>query len=232
MSVMIQDRQQVDTRARPVPKVAPHDIVVVGGGGHVGLPLSLKLAEAGLRVAIFDISERTVASIREGQMPFQETGAEELLGRMLPTGRLAASTDPEILRGVPIVVVVIGTPIDEFFNPSMAIFDKAVDQLAPYLTDGALVVLRSTVYPGTAAHVRRALVERGRKVDVVFCPERIAEGKALEELGGLPQIVGADDDACARPRRRAVPPARRLHRPRDEPRRRSSRSCSRTPGAT
>ena len=115
---------------------------------------------------------------------------------MLPTGRLAASTDPEILRGVPIVVVVIGTPIDEFFNPSMAIFDKAVDQLAPYLADGALVVLRSTVYPGTAAHVRRALLDRGCKVDVVFCPERIAEGKALEELGGLPQIVGADDDVA------------------------------------
>jgi len=196
MSVMIQDRQQIHARVHAVPKVAPYDIVVVGGGGHVGLPLSLKLTEAGLRVAIFDISERTVASIREGRMPFQETGAEELLGRMLPTGRLAASTDPDILRGVPIVVVVIGTPIDEFFNPSMAIFDQAVDQLAPYLADGALVVLRSTVYPGTAAHVRRALVARGRKVDVVFCPERIAEGKALEELGGLPQIVGADDDAA------------------------------------
>jgi UDP-N-acetyl-D-mannosaminuronic acid dehydrogenase len=196
MSVMIQDEQHIDTRVRPVPTVAPYDIVVVGGGGHVGLPLSLKLAEVGLRVAIFDISERTVASIREGRMPFQETGAEELLRRLLPTGRLTASTDPNILCGVPIVVVVIGTPIDEFFNPSMAIFDHAVDQLAPYLADGALVVLRSTVYPGTAAHVRRALVERGCTVDVVFCPERIAEGKALVELGGLPQIVGADDDVA------------------------------------
>ncbi len=117
MSVMIQDRQQTGARVRPAAKVAPHDIVVVGGGGHVGLPLSLKLAEVGLRVAIFDISERTVASIREGRMPFQETGAEELLGQMLPTGRLAASTDPEILRGVPIVVVVIGTPIDRVLQP-------------------------------------------------------------------------------------------------------------------
>lgn len=160
----------------------------------MGLPLSLKLAESGLRVAVFDISERTVASIRDGRMPFQETGAEELLQRMLPTGRLTASTDPHVLRGVPIVVVVIGTPIDEFFNPSMTIFDRAVDQLAPHLADGALVILRSTVYPGTAAHVRRALAARGRRVDLAFCPERIAEGKALAELGGLPQIIGADDD--------------------------------------
>ncbi len=194
MSVMIKDERKQSRPVHPEPAVAPYDVVVVGGGGHVGLPLSLKLAESGLRVAIFDIAERTVTSILDGRMPFQETGAEDLLRRMLPTGRLSASTDPNVLRGVPIVVVVIGTPIDEFFNPSMAIFDQAVDQLAPYLTDGALVVLRSTVYPGTAAHVRRALAARGRRVDIVFCPERIAEGKALEELGGLPQIVGADDD--------------------------------------
>lgn len=181
-------------RRAPTSPVAPHDVVVVGGGGHVGLPLSLKLAESGLRVGIYDISERTVASIREGRMPFRETGADELLAQMLPTGRLTPSTDPGILRGTPIVVVVIGTPIDEFLNPSMAVFDKAVDQLAPHLADGTLVVLRSTVYPGTAAHVRRALDAHGRRVDLVFCPERIAEGKALEELGGLPQIVGADDD--------------------------------------
>jgi UDP-N-acetyl-D-mannosaminuronic acid dehydrogenase len=184
------------TGRAPASLVAPQDVVVVGGGGHVGLPLSLKLAEAGLRVGILDISERTVASIRDGHMPFRETGADELLQQVLPTGRLVASTEPTILRGVPIVIVVIGTPIDEFFNPSMAVFDKAVDQLAPHIADGALVVLRSTVYPGTAAHVRRELAARGRRVDVVFCPERIAEGKALEELGGLPQIVGAEDDAA------------------------------------
>jgi len=188
-------RRGLDGRSSPRP-TAPHDVVVVGGGGHVGLPLSLKLVESGLRVGIYDISERVVASIREGRMPFRETGADELLERMLPTGRLAASTDPGMLRGAPIVVVVIGTPIDEFLNPSMAIFDRAVDQLAPHLADGALVVLRSTVYPGTAAHVRRALADHGRRVDLVFCPERIAEGRALEELGGLPQIVGADDDVA------------------------------------
>ncbi len=195
MTLETADRRTARRGRAVATSTAPYDVAVVGGGGHVGLPLSLMLAEAGMRVAIFDVAERTVASIKAGQMPFQEAGADELLKRLLPTGRLAVSSDPRVLRGAPVVVVVIGTPIDEFLNPSMAIFDKAVDQLEPHLTDGALVVLRSTVYPGTTTHVRRALDQRGRRLDVVFCPERIAEGRALEELGGLPQIIGADDDA-------------------------------------
>ena len=175
------------------PSVRP-DVVIVGGGGHVGLPLSLKLAESGLRVGIFDTSPTTVERICRGEMPFLEAGAETLLREVLPTGRLTVSTEPGLLCDVEHVVVVIGTPIDEFLNPSMAIFERAVDQLAPYLAEGALVVLRSTVYPGTTEYVAQALRDRGRTVDVAFAPERIAEGHALEELGSLPQIIGADDE--------------------------------------
>ena len=169
------------------------DVVVVGGGGHVGLPLSLLLAKAGLKIGIYDTSPETVDRICRGEMPFLENGAEGLLRELLPTGRLHATTNPGLLEGVEHVVVVIGTPIDEFLNPSMAIFERAVDQLAPYLADNALVVLRSTVFPGTTEYVEQALKDRGCTVDVAFAPERIAEGHALEELGSLPQIIGADD---------------------------------------
>jgi len=174
------------------PASEQHDVVVVGGGGHVGLPLSLILARAGLRVGIFDTSETTVERICRGEMPFLENGADALLTEVLATGRLSVSTRVETLCDVQNVIVVIGTPIDEFLNPSMAIFDRAVDGLAPYLADGALVVLRSTVYPGTTAYVAQALADHGRTVDVAFAPERIAEGHALEELGSLPQIIGSD----------------------------------------
>jgi UDP-N-acetyl-D-mannosaminuronic acid dehydrogenase len=95
------------------------------------------------------------------------------------------------------VLVVIGTPVDEFLGPSMTIFERTVDEIAPHLRDGALFVLRSTVYPGTTEYVARRLRARGRACDVAFCPERIAEGQALEELRTLPQIVGADDDRSA-----------------------------------
>jgi UDP-N-acetyl-D-mannosaminuronic acid dehydrogenase len=173
------------------------DVVVLGGGGHVGLPLSLAFADAGLRVGIYDTNQATLDRIAAGEMPFLETGADELLRRLLPTGRLEFGTDGAMISRTDQLVVVIGTPVDEFLGPSMTIFEKAVMQIAPHIRDGALVVLRSTVYPGTTAYVRQHLGHAGCTVDVAFCPERIAEGHALEELHTLPQIIGADDDVAA-----------------------------------
>jgi UDP-N-acetyl-D-mannosaminuronic acid dehydrogenase len=172
------------------------DVVVLGGAGHVGLPLSLALAEAGLRVGVFDINEAALEAIGGGAMPFLENGADELLGRVLESGRLELSASAAVIGRADTVVLVIGTPVDEFLGPSMRVFERAVDQIAPHVADGALVVLRSTVYPGTTEFVTHALHERGLRVDVAFCPERIAEGHALEELHSLPQIIGADDAAA------------------------------------
>jgi UDP-N-acetyl-D-mannosaminuronic acid dehydrogenase len=169
------------------------DVVVFGGGGHVGLPLSLALAGSGLRIGIYDTNAATLDRIAAGRMPFRETGADELLAKVLATDRLELSADGAMVGRAGVVVVVIGTPVDEFLGPSMTIFERAVDQMAGHLRDGALVILRSTVYPGTTEYVSEALAGRGRRVDVAFCPERIAEGHALEEFRTLPQIVGADD---------------------------------------
>jgi UDP-N-acetyl-D-mannosaminuronic acid dehydrogenase len=173
------------------------DVVVLGGGGHVGLPLSLAFAKAGLRVGVYDTNQATLDRIAIGQMPFLETGAEDLLRELVPTGRLELSSDASMIERTDQLIVVIGTPVDEFLGPSMTIFEKAVDQIAPHLRDGALVVLRSTVYPGTTGYVVQNLAAAGCTVDVAFCPERIAEGHALEELHSLPQIIGADDDVAA-----------------------------------
>ena len=172
------------------------DLVVVGGCGHVGLPLALAFADAGCRVGIYDIDTAKIDLVRSGRMPFMETGAPELLARVLPTGRLELSPDPALVARADAVVLVIGTPIDEFMNPSTRIFERAVDELAPQLRDGALVVLRSTVYPGTTEYVRLRLEEIGVRVDVAFCPERVAEGHALEEIRSLPQIIGAGSDVA------------------------------------
>ncbi|HYK94634.1 MAG TPA: nucleotide sugar dehydrogenase [Candidatus Dormibacteraeota bacterium] len=173
------------------------DLVVLGGGGHVGLPLSLAFAETGWRVGIYDINKSTIERIAGGSMPFRESGADKLLPEVLATGRLTFDSDPRMLQRTDRVVVVVGTPVDEFHGPSMTIFERTVSEIAPHLREGALVVLRSTVYPGTTVYVGQQLAERGCTVDVAFCPERIAEGYALEELHTLPQIVGADDDRAA-----------------------------------
>jgi UDP-N-acetyl-D-mannosaminuronic acid dehydrogenase len=172
------------------------DVVVLGGGGHVGLPLSLALAKAGLRVGVYDTNEVTLEKIGRGEMPFLENGADELLREVLATGRLELASDGEVISRTRQLIVVVGTPVDEFLAPSMTIFDHTVSQVAPHLRDGTLVVLRSTVYPGTTRFVVQRLKAQGCRVDVAFCPERIAEGHALEELHTLPQIVGSDDPAA------------------------------------
>jgi UDP-N-acetyl-D-mannosaminuronic acid dehydrogenase len=173
------------------------DLVVLGGGGHVGLPLALSFADTGWRVGIYDIDRPKLDRIGRGEMPFREDGADELLPRILESGRLELSAERSILARTDHLIVVIGTPVDKFLGPSMAIFEKAVSEIGPYARDGALVILRSTVYPGTTEYVAQRLAERGRMVDVAFCPERIAEGSALKELRTLPQIIGADTDESA-----------------------------------
>ena len=173
------------------------DVVVLGGGGHVGLPLSLALADSGLRVGIYDTNPVTLMRIEAGHVPFLETGAEDLLRRLLPTGRLSFSTHGAMVERTDQLIVVVGTPVDEFLAPSLTIFAKTMDQVIPHLREGSLVVLRSTVFPGTTEYVSQHLADAGCRVDVAFCPERIAEGRALEELRTLPQIVGADDDKAA-----------------------------------
>ncbi len=163
----------------------------------MGLPLALSFADTGWRVGIYDINPTTLDRIGRGEMPFLEHGADDLLRKVLASGRLELSSDPKTIGDTDRLIIVIGTPVDEFLGPSMTIFDHAVAEIAPHLRDGALVVLRSTVYPGTTEYVAQRLEEHGREVDLTFCPERIAEGHALEELRTLPQIVGADDDRAA-----------------------------------
>ena len=174
----------------------PLDLVVVGGCGHVGLPLALSLADCGYKVGIDDIDAAKVAQIKAGNVPFLEKGAEELLKKLLPTGRLELASDPSSIARTDTIILVIGTPIDEFMNPSVRIFERVIDDLLPHLKNGSLIVLRSTVFPGTTDSVALRLRDAGADVEVVFCPERIAEGHALEELRTLPQVVGASSDVA------------------------------------
>ncbi|MCA1846598.1 MAG: nucleotide sugar dehydrogenase, partial [Actinobacteria bacterium] len=174
------------------------DVVVIGGCGHVGLPLGLALADRGLNVALYDLNQDAVDLVTDGQLPFNEPGAPEVLVRVL--GRnLIATTDPAVVATAECLVVVVGTPIDETLCPDPRAVSQAIEELADHLVDGQLLVLRSTIFPGVTALVERVIAQIGRDVDVAFCPERIAEGRAMAELFDLPQIVsGRTNDAVDR----------------------------------
>jgi len=174
------------------------DVVIIGGCGHVGLPLALAFADRGANVGIYDISQAAVDTVNAGRMPFAESGADAVLRRVLGAGRLRASADPAIVATAENLVVVIGTPVDEHLNPKQTAITRALNGCLEYLRDGQLVILRSTVFPGVTALVEKMVAGLGLHIDVAFCPERIAEGKAMTELFELPQIVSSRTPAGAK----------------------------------
>ncbi len=167
----------------------PTDICIVGGAGHVGLPLAIVFALKGQNVLIYDTNPAALDLIARGEMPFMEKGAEPLLKQALKEGRLRLSSRPSDIAGARALVITIGTPIDEFLNPTVVEMARAFEPLLPFLSDGQLIILRSTVFPGTTAWLASHLSDRGKRVLLSFCPERIVQGLAIEELQKLPQII-------------------------------------------
>lgn len=163
------------------------DVVVLGGCGHVGLPLAVAFANADLRSVAYDLNANSVDRVCRGEFPFRERDGEGELQRALASGRFCATVDPSCLETADAIVVVVGTPVDEHMNPDPNLVLSVVEELKPRLREGQLLVMRSTVYPGVTRAIETRLEATG--VDVVFCPERIAEGHAFEELRSLPQIV-------------------------------------------
>ncbi len=174
-----------------------YDVCVVGGGGHIGLPFALVFADAGLNVAIYDISQRALDTIGGGHVPFMELGAEELLHRALAKGNLSLCAEPNVVAQSKTVVITIGTPVDEFLNPDFKGVRQAFESLFPYLSDEQLIVLRSTFYPGTTDWLAKWLKAKGKQPLISFCPERVVQGKAVEEILNLPQIVSGTTPEAA-----------------------------------
>lgn len=171
-----------------------YDVVVVGGFGHVGLPLAISLADAGKTVCALDINRDLMAKINLGKMPFIEYGADEILKKVLKDKRLSLSVDARVISLSRAVIIVIGTPVDEHLNPEFELIKKTMESYKKYFVNGQLIILRSTVYPGTTDMISRWFKKNKINVDVAFCPERIAEGYAMKELRELPQIVSATTD--------------------------------------
>jgi UDP-N-acetyl-D-mannosaminuronic acid dehydrogenase len=173
------------------------DICIIGGAGHVGLPLALVFTAAGQRVLLYDVNADALALIAGGTMPFIEYDAEPILAAALRDGRLLFSSDPrDIARGRH-VIVAIGTPVDEYLNPRLRSLLDLFESVRPHLDPEQTIIIRSTVFPHTCQHVRTALCKDGHDWLVAYCPERIAQGHAVRELRDLPQIVSGCTAAAA-----------------------------------
>jgi UDP-N-acetyl-D-mannosaminuronic acid dehydrogenase len=176
--------------------MSSHDVAVVGGAGHVGAPLAMVLASRGHRVLAYDLDRDALARLARGQMPFLEDGGPALLADMNASGRLHFSADAADLAGIPIIVITIGTPIDEFHNPKVEVVTRCLDELLPYLSLDQTIILRSTVSPGVTEYVTGYLAKQGKPLGVAFAPERVVQGAAIREMQELPQIVSGTSPAA------------------------------------
>ena len=174
------------------------DLTVVGGAGHVGVPLVLSFAAKGLKVNVNDLNCESLAILKAGRLPFIEYGAEGMLTEALRNQRLIFTDKPSEISNSGPVIVTVGTPVDEFLNPEQHVVQQCIDGLLPHLGEGQLLILRSTLYPGMTRWVSAHLQREGRSdLKVAFCPERIVQGYGVEELAGMPQIVsGVTPDAA------------------------------------
>ena len=168
-------------------------IAIIGGCGHVGFPLGLALASKDSDVTLVDINQKVIDMINGGKVPFQEAGAREILEDVLAKGTLRATKDMSLVRDVDVVVFVTGTPVDEHMNPRINDVLKVVRIYAPYMRSSQLIVLRSTIFPGVFRVVDNMLEKTfGEPCKLAFCPERIVQGKGIEEIFTLPQLVSAN----------------------------------------
>jgi UDP-N-acetyl-D-mannosaminuronic acid dehydrogenase len=175
-----------------------YDICIVGGAGHVGLPLALVFARAGKRVMLFDLNRAALDTIMSGTMPFIEYGAEPLLNAALRDGTIAGSTAAADISRASTVIVAVGTPVDEYLTPKLRALLDVFKSIRPHLDPEQTIIIRSTVFPRTCRHVHRLLSREGGSWRVAYCPERIAQGYAIRELDELPQIVsGCSEEAVA-----------------------------------
>ena len=163
-------------------------ICIIGGCGHVGIPLGLAFASKNFDVTLVDANPKAVENINRAHLPFKEDGAEELLAAHVGKN-LCATSDASVVRKQDVVVFVTGTPVDEHLNPKIHDVMKVLNAYLPLLNRRQLIVLRSTIFPGVTRIVEEALKAKLGAANLAFCPERIVQGKGIEEIFNLPQLV-------------------------------------------
>jgi UDP-N-acetyl-D-mannosaminuronic acid dehydrogenase len=174
-----------------------YDVSVIGLG-RVGLPLALAFADAGLRVLGVDKDPDVLDAVRSRRMPFKEPGTDELLARV-ELDVTARATDAGRSKAI---VLTLGTPARSHIEIDLGDIRSVLDDLLPVLTSGQLLVLRSTVAPGTTEFVAGYLEKQrgftaGEDVFVAHVPERIAADRFMAEIGTLPCIVGGVGEASS-----------------------------------
>ena len=163
-----------------------YDVAIIGGLGHIGLPLGILLANNNKNVLLVDSNLEYQDKVMQGKMPFLEYCAEDMLKKALERNLISITSKPEEIKNSKYIIVCIGTPVDEYLNPKLNQFLDAISIYLEFVNKNQVVIIRSSVFPGISNQVNKLL---GPDMNLSFCPERIVQGYAIKEIPKLPQIV-------------------------------------------
>ena len=166
-------------------------ITIIGGAGHIGLPLGILFANKGIDVTLYDKNYTAIKKINNYQLPFMEEDGKKLLKKNKK--KIFATTNKKFISKSNVVIVCIGTPIKNN-KPDFFYFFKLFKEIKNYLAPNQLLIIRSSIYPGTCKKIQEFL---GKKfINISYCPERVVQGKSISELPKLPQIISGISEAA------------------------------------
>lgn len=161
-------------------------VAVVGGAGHVGLPLSCYIQNNKIQTLIIDKNKEALKKIKKKEVLFYERNLQEQLSQAIDNG-LSTSTNIENIKDCNVVILTLGTSSNE---EDKFLFDKVIDDIFNSIQPGTLLILRSTIESGYCNKILEKFNSNNKFIYLGYCPERLAEGNAFDELESLPQIVG------------------------------------------
>jgi UDP-N-acetyl-D-mannosaminuronic acid dehydrogenase len=171
----------------------------VFGLGRLGLPLAIKFASQGVRVIGLDINEALLKSVGTGSMPFREENTQSPLREALRVKKFDVTSDVKSFSQTDAIIICVEIPLDEEIRPDFSPLLNAIKTLKPAFHEDQLILIRSTVSPGTLVNVIKPYIEEqtsftvGQELYLAVCPERVVEGKVMQELESIPEIVGGID---------------------------------------
>jgi UDP-N-acetyl-D-mannosaminuronic acid dehydrogenase len=162
-------------------------ISIIGGAGHIGFPLGLAFANKKYLVNLVDINEYNLNKIKKGDSPFYEIGAKKILSNCLKDKSLLFSKNLSSIKDSKYIIICIGTPIDKNLKPLTKQFFNFFKKIIKFLNKSQIIIIRSSIYPGIINKIYKICKKRNQNIS--YCPERIVQSKALQELPSLPQIL-------------------------------------------
>jgi UDP-N-acetyl-D-glucosamine dehydrogenase len=174
--------------------------IAIIGAGYVGVPLAQVFADAGRRVVLVDVVQDRVDQLNRGESYIEDVPSE-VLGKLVESGLVSATSDYDILRETDAILIALPTPLSRQREPDLSIVLDATRQVAPRLRKGHLVVLESTTYPGTTREEILPILEQsglvvGQDFYLAFSPERVDPGRTDWTTKNVPKVAGGITPAC------------------------------------